>query len=123
MPSNIVKSFAEKTGKSEAEVEKLWSEAKSAAEKQYPEVEKDSDRYYSIVTGILKNMLGIKESFSDIVDSELNNLSILEAEMKKKKEESDEESESEDEEDVEDEDVEDEEESDEDKKKKMKDVE
>jgi hypothetical protein len=61
MPSNIVKSFAQKTGKSEAEVEKLWNKAKEQADKK-DDLEKDSDSYWAYVTGILKNMLSIKEN-------------------------------------------------------------
>lgn len=56
MPNNIVKSFAQKTGKSEAEVEKLWDKAKAEAEKA------DTDDVYAYTVGILKNMLSIKEN-------------------------------------------------------------
>jgi len=61
MPSSIIKSFANKTGKSESEVEKLWDKAKSIAKEEYPKISVDSDRYFSIVTGILKKMLKIDE--------------------------------------------------------------
>lgn len=61
MPSNVVKSFAQKTGKSEAEVDKLWNQAKAEADKK-DDLEKDSDRYYAYVTGILKKMLSIDEN-------------------------------------------------------------
>lgn len=65
MPSNIVKSFAEKTGKSESEVERLWNIAKDeVGKKGIPE---DSDRYYKIVTGILKRMLKIDEESSPTI--------------------------------------------------------
>ena len=60
MPANIIVSFAQKTGKSEAEVEKLWNQAKAEADKN-DNLEKDSDRYYAYVTGILKKMLSIDE--------------------------------------------------------------
>lgn len=56
MPNNIVKSFAQKTGKSEAEVEKLWDQAKAEAEKA------DVDDVYAYTVGILKKMLSIKEN-------------------------------------------------------------
>lgn len=58
---NVVKGLADKTGKSEAEVEKLWDKAKAVASDEYKDVPKDSDRYYQIVTGILKKMLGIED--------------------------------------------------------------
>lgn len=69
MPNNTVKSFAEKTGKSEAEVEKLWNEAKDAAKEAGFSEEKDPDKFFAYTTGILKKMLKIgntNESFIDI---------------------------------------------------------
>ena len=62
MPSNIVKSFADKTGKSEAEVEKLWDKAKGITTKQYPDVKESDDNFYALTTGILKRMLRVEES-------------------------------------------------------------
>jgi Zn ribbon nucleic-acid-binding protein len=58
MPANIVKSFAEKTGKSESEVEKLWDKAKASVDK--PE---SDPSYYPNVTSILKKMLGLNEGY------------------------------------------------------------
>lgn len=63
MPSNVVKSLAKKTDKSEKEVEKLWKEAKKLASEELGKKESDfSDKEWSYVTGILKKMLKIKES-------------------------------------------------------------
>ncbi len=60
MPSNIVTSFADKTGKSVEEVEKLWNKAKELVkEKGIPE---DSDSFYKVLVGILKNMLKIEDA-------------------------------------------------------------
>lgn len=56
MPNNIVKSFAQKSGKSEAEVEKLWNQAKAEAEKK-----SGVDDVYAYTVGILKKMLSIDE--------------------------------------------------------------
>lgn len=56
MPGNIIKSFADKTGKSESEVEKLWGKAKKAAEEHG---RKDD---YNYIVGILKNMLQIENN-------------------------------------------------------------
>ena len=61
MPSPIVKSFADRVGKSTQEVEKLWKKAQDIAKKEYPKVKKDTDQYFKIVVGILKNMLNLKE--------------------------------------------------------------
>lgn len=63
MPSNIVKSFAEKTGKSVAEVEDLWNQAKTSAKEQG---EGDNFAY---ITGILKKMLKLNESFRDYLET------------------------------------------------------
>ena len=62
MPSAVLKSLAAKAGKSEAEAEKLWKEAKAAAHKQYPDLSEEDDKFWAIVTSIVKKMLGIKES-------------------------------------------------------------
>ena len=61
MPTNIVKSFAQKTGKSIADVEKLWDKAKGIVKQQYDKKEEDPG-FYNIVTGILKKMLKIETS-------------------------------------------------------------
>jgi len=66
MPAALVQTMADKTGKSVAEVEKLWDKAKEIASKEYKGVPEDSDRYYAVVVGILKKMLGIKEQITTI---------------------------------------------------------
>ena len=58
MPASVIKSFAEKTNKSEEEVEKLWQEAKSLAKKS------DAKDTYAYAVGILKKMLKINEANS-----------------------------------------------------------
>jgi hypothetical protein len=57
MPKNIIKSFSEKTGKSEQEVEKLWNKSS----------ERCGDNDYQCIVGILKRMLGLNESFRDFL--------------------------------------------------------
>ena len=54
MPASVVKSFADKTGKSVAEVEKMWDTAKKIAKKEGREED------YAYITGILKNALKIE---------------------------------------------------------------
>lgn len=73
MPSSVVKSFADKTGKSEAEVEKLWDKAKKIADEK-SDLEKNSDSYFAYVTGILKKMLSIKENTDMTKQDERRNL-------------------------------------------------
>lgn len=62
MPSNVVKSFADKTGKSTQEVEELWDKAKGIAK------ETGEEENYAYITGVLKKMLGLKESFRDFLE-------------------------------------------------------
>jgi hypothetical protein len=71
MPANTVKSFAEKTGKSVAEVEKLWDKAKEVAS------EAGETENFAYITGILKKMLGLNESTSSFKE-------FLEQEAKEK---------------------------------------
>jgi hypothetical protein len=61
MPANIIKSFSEKSGKSTEEVEKLYKGAKNTVIKQYKLTEED-EKFYPLVTGILKKMCNIKDS-------------------------------------------------------------
>ena len=65
MPNAAIKSFAKKTGKSEAEVEKLWGEAKQAAGESY---DSGSDKYYGTAMKILKNKLNISEERTTLAD-------------------------------------------------------
>jgi hypothetical protein len=61
-----VASFAKKTGKSITEVERLWQKAKAQAAKQ------GRAGNYAYIVGILKRMLGIRESVID--ESHLNEI-------------------------------------------------
>lgn len=61
--ASVIKALAKKTKKSEKEVEKMWKEAIKIAEDTFGKKEKDfKDKEFAYTTGILKNMLGIKES-------------------------------------------------------------
>lgn len=60
----VVTSFAEKSGKSVEEVEKLWKEAKAAAK------EENRDQDYAYITGILKKMLKLNEDFDGDNDAD-----------------------------------------------------
>lgn len=58
MPSNIVKSYAEKYNLSQSETEKAWDRAKTLTKDQYGDIENsDSEKFYSIVTTIFKNII------------------------------------------------------------------
>jgi hypothetical protein len=58
MPTPVIKSFAEKTGKSVAEIDKLWNKAKVIA------AEEGEGENYAYITGIVKKMLGLNETIS-----------------------------------------------------------
>jgi hypothetical protein len=55
MPAASIKSFASKSGKSEAEVERLWNKAKERAKEQ------GHTEDWPYIVGILKTMLGMNE--------------------------------------------------------------
>jgi predicted transcriptional regulator len=61
MPSDTVKSFAKRSGKSIPTIEKYWDEANIVVTKTYPDVEPDSDRFFALVTAIVKRMAGIED--------------------------------------------------------------
>lgn len=61
-PPALVKSLAAKAGVSAEKAEGYWEDAKAAAKKAHPDVAEDSDRFYQIVTGYLKKMLGLADS-------------------------------------------------------------
>jgi len=57
----LIGSYAEKSGKSRGEVERLWDKAKARVKTEYG-LDDDSDRFYALTNGIVKKMLGMKES-------------------------------------------------------------
>lgn len=62
MPNNVVKSFADKSGKSEAEVEKLWNQAIGMAKSKGLK----DEAMFAMATASLKTMLKIKESIDEM---------------------------------------------------------
>lgn len=66
MPSAYVKNLAKETGKSEAEIEKLWKKAKEITSETLGTKESDfGSKEYKYTVGIVKNMLGVKEELID----------------------------------------------------------
>jgi hypothetical protein len=65
MPLAAIKTYAKKLGKSEAEVEQYWDEAKKIVDKEYDK-KSESEKYYGTAMNILKNKLkkhaGLSES-------------------------------------------------------------
>ncbi len=66
MPSAYVKSLSRETGKSEAEIEKLWNKAKEITAETFNKKQSEfGSKEYKYTTGIVKNMLGIREELLD----------------------------------------------------------
>ena len=61
MPNAVVKSYAEKTGKSVEHVEKWWEEAKEQASKKF---KKKSKNFWAYVNGIVKRRAGLSEELT-----------------------------------------------------------
>lgn len=53
-----MKSLASQAGKKPKTVEKLWNKCEKLVKKKY-EIGEDSDRFYPLVVGCLKNLLGL----------------------------------------------------------------
>lgn len=64
MPVASIKKIAKDSGKSIEEVEKIWDEAKSIVDREYPNIKKESNQYYSLVMAITKNMVGVDKKIS-----------------------------------------------------------
>lgn len=70
MPSNTVKSLADKAGISYQKAEEYWDKAKGIAKERMPdepsEEDERSDDYWAYVMGVFKNMLGLNEGAIEI---------------------------------------------------------
>ena len=65
MPLPMFKSFSDKTGKSVAEIEKIYSEIKASVDPKF----KDN---YAYIIGALKKAIGLNESsFTDTIHDKL----------------------------------------------------
>lgn len=65
MPNSVMKSFAEKTGKKTKTVEKLWKKCEKIVKKEY-DIDEKSERFYPLVVGCLKNLLGLNKEQEDV---------------------------------------------------------
>lgn len=68
MPTNVLKSLADRAGVDVKTAEDKWNAAKEIADKN-KNITKDSDQYWALVTYITKKELGIKETFSESIKS------------------------------------------------------
>lgn len=60
MPNPVMKSFAKQSGKKVKTVEKLWKKCEKIVKKEY-DIDEESERFYPLVVGCLKNLLDIKK--------------------------------------------------------------
>ncbi len=60
MPTPLMKSFAQQSGKKSKTVEKLWKKCERIVKKEY-DIDEKSSRFYPLVVGCLKNLLDIKK--------------------------------------------------------------
>lgn len=66
MPSPYVNKLSKETGKSVAEIEKLWNKAKDITADTFGKSEDDfGTKEYKYTVGIIKNMLGVNEKILD----------------------------------------------------------
>lgn len=66
-PAGVIHSLALKSGKSEAEVERMWGEAQGIVKDEYKKGE-DDEGFWALVTGTLKKMLGITSEDNKVND-------------------------------------------------------
>lgn len=66
MPNAIMKSFAKQTKKKTKTVEKLWKKCEKIVKKEY-EIDDEDERFYPLVVGCLKNLLGLNKEQSDVI--------------------------------------------------------
>jgi hypothetical protein len=60
MPNDNIIQMAKRVGK-EKDAEDYWDKAKSIVNKEYGDIERDTEQYYALVMGVYKKMLGMKE--------------------------------------------------------------
>jgi hypothetical protein len=70
VPSSVIKSFAEKSGHSVSDVEKLWDESKVEAAKKFKE---DDSKFWAYVNATTQRKLGLgrkKTSFKQHLETD-----------------------------------------------------
>ena len=72
MPAPLMKKYAKETNKTVSEIEKIWDEAKSNADKA---IGKKGSSYWAYVNGTVRKRLGLKESltFKEYVELSFDN--------------------------------------------------
>ncbi len=82
MPSPFLKSLAKEIGKTEKELEQYWNKAKEITAETFGKKEDDfGTKEYKYITGIVKNMAGVKEEVLDpskFIESDLSAKEFIE---------------------------------------------
>jgi hypothetical protein len=73
MPNNIITSFAQKSGRSEADVDHMWNSLK----RELTSRGVSGDQLYQMIVGIMKKNLNIQENNMSLVDKHLKTKSPL----------------------------------------------
>jgi len=60
MPNKNIESYAERSGKTVKEVERIWDETVQEAKKKFPEDEWESDGYYAWINAVTMMKLQLK---------------------------------------------------------------
>ena len=85
MPENVIKGLAKKSNKSEAEIEKEWATQKTKYLADNDKKDLDG-KDYGIITGMVKDSLGIKESLlHEFLQSDIKACDFLNEASKDKK--------------------------------------
>lgn len=64
MPTPQMKAFAKEAHKKPKTVEKLWKKSEKIVKKKY-EIDEESSRFYPLVVGTLKHLLGIEDKIDE----------------------------------------------------------
>lgn len=60
MPAKVLESYSKRSGKSMAECEKAWEEAKEQADKKFPKEEHGNAHYWAYVNVVCQMKLNIR---------------------------------------------------------------
>ena len=78
MPTPVMKSFAKQAHMKPKKVEALWNIAEKIAKKKY-DIDQDSSRYWPIVVGITKKLLGLGKTEDKVEEDVITTTNIGDA--------------------------------------------
>ncbi len=62
MPSPLIKSYSERSGKSVSEIEKIWDEAKVTAHEKF---KNEDSHFWAYVNAVVRKQLGLKSKLKE----------------------------------------------------------